>query len=108
MASTEHTQSQPTSANRFSQYVNQEVVLFLIAVIAILLLASQSKQFLTVDNLLNQARLLVEIGLVALPMTYIIITGGIDLSVGSIFGLSAVVMGYTWQDMGLPLVLVIA
>jgi rhamnose transport system permease protein len=109
MASTEHSQTQQqVGGNRLSQYVNQEVVLFLIAVLAILLLASQSKQFLTVDNLLNQGRLLVEIGLVALPMTYIIISGGIDLSVGSIFGLSAVVMGYTWQDMGVPLALAIA
>ena len=59
--------------------------------------------FLTVDNLLNQGRLLTEIGLLALPMTYIIITGGIDLSVGSIFGLSAIMLGHSWQNWGLPL-----
>jgi rhamnose transport system permease protein len=47
------------------------------------------------------------VGLVALPMTFIIITGGIDLSVGSIFGLAAVVLGYTWKNMGFPLELAI-
>ncbi|MCU0513929.1 MAG: ABC transporter permease [Anaerolineae bacterium] len=73
----------------------------------VLLLATRSDKFLTVDNLLNQGRLLAEIGLVALPMTYIIITGGIDLSVGSIFGLCAVVLGFSWQVVGLPLELAI-
>ena len=52
------------------------------------IMAFTSEQFFTVDNLLNQARLMTEVGLVALPMTLIIVTGGIDLSVGSTLGLS--------------------
>jgi len=44
-----------------------------------------------------------EVGLVALPMTFIIITAGIDLSVGSIFGLTAIVLGVSWKNFGLPL-----
>ena len=47
-----------------------------------------SDRFFTVDNLLNQGRLMTEVGLVALPMTFVIVTGGIDLSVGSILGLT--------------------
>ena len=39
----------------------------------------------------------------ALPMTFIIITGGIDLSVGSIMGLTAILLGVFWQNVGLPL-----
>jgi rhamnose transport system permease protein len=66
-------------------------------------LALQSDRFLTVDNLLNQGRLMTEIGLVALPMTFVIVTGGIDLSVGSIMGLCAIVLGYSWKNLGLPL-----
>ena len=48
-----------------------------------------------------------EVGLIAIPMTYIIITGGIDLSVGSILGLTAIVLGWTWQELGFPLELAI-
>lgn len=48
-----------------------------------------------------------EVGLVALPMTFIIITGGIDLSVGSILGLCAVLLGVLWGGLGLPLGLVL-
>jgi rhamnose transport system permease protein len=44
-----------------------------------------------------------EIGLLALVMTPVILTGGIDLSVGSLMGLSAVVFGKLWRDAGLPL-----
>jgi rhamnose transport system permease protein len=44
-----------------------------------------------------------EVGLVALPMTFVIITGGIDLSVGSIFGLCCILLGVFWQKVGMPL-----
>lgn len=84
-------------------FLRQEGILLIIMVLAVLLLASQSDRFLTTDNLLNQGRFLVEVGLIALPMTFIIITGGIDLSVGSIMGLSAIMLGYSWQNWGLPL-----
>jgi len=87
--------------------LSREGVLFLIMVIAIAILSSQNDNFLTRNNLLNQVRLLTEVGLVALPMTYIIITGGIDLSVGSIFGLAAIVLGWTWRTLGVPLPLAI-
>ncbi|NDJ59713.1 MAG: ABC transporter permease, partial [Chloroflexi bacterium] len=83
--------------------LSQETVLLAIMVIVVLLLSTQTDRFLTVDNLLNQGRFLAEIGLVALPMTFIIITGGIDLSVGATFGLSAIMLGHSWQNWGLPL-----
>ena len=40
-------------------------------------------------------------------MTFVIVTGGIDLSVGSILGLSAIVLGVAWKKLGLPLPLAI-
>src|SRR5215213_2601791 len=48
-----------------------------------------------------------EIGLLALVMTPVILTGGIDLSVGSLMGLSAVVFGKLWRDAGLPIPLAV-
>ena len=80
-----------------------EGILLLVLAAALVVLALQSEQFLTVDNLLNQGRLMAEIGLVALPMTFIIVTGGIDLSVGSIMGLCVIMVGYGWKNLGLPL-----
>jgi rhamnose transport system permease protein len=78
--------------------LSQEAILFVIMIVAIAILATRSDRFLTRDNILTQGRLMAEIALVALPMTFIIITGGIDLSVGAIFGLCAIMLGWTWEN----------
>lgn len=94
----------PALTQQFQRMLRtQESVLLIITIISVLILATQTDKFLTVKNLLNQGRLMTEIGLLALPMTYIIITGGIDLSVGSVVGLSAIMLGYSWHNLGLPL-----
>ena len=59
--------------------------------------------FWSVGNSLEVLRLSVEIGLLAVALTPVIVTGGIDLSVGSLMGLSAVVFGKLWRDGGLPI-----
>ncbi|GAA4699204.1 ABC transporter permease [Phytohabitans rumicis] len=48
----------------------------------------------------------IPIALIALPMTLIVITGEIDLSVASVLGLSSAVMGQLWLH-GLPLPLIL-
>src|SRR5262245_50267542 len=60
--------------------------------------------FFTLGNAFEILRLSVEIGLLAVALTPVIIAGGIDLSVGSLMGLSAVVFGMLWRDAGLPIV----
>jgi len=57
--------------------------------------------FATIGNLFEVVRLAVEVGLLALALTPVIVAGGIDLSVGSLMGLSAVVFGLLWRDAGL-------
>ena len=61
------------------------------------------ENFRTWDNFFKVLQLIVELGLLALAMTPVIVTGGIDLSVGSLLGLSAIVMGMLWKDAGMPL-----
>ncbi len=58
--------------------------------------------FLTVSNLLNIAQQTSINAIVAVGMTFVIISGGIDLSVGSIVALSGVVLG-TLLQAGQPL-----
>ena len=85
------------------QLLRHETVLALLLALTLAVLASQSDRFFTLDNLLNQGRLMTEVSLIALAMTFVIITGGIDLSVGSIFGLVAILLGVFWQNLGMPL-----
>jgi rhamnose transport system permease protein len=58
-----------------------------------LVFALIAPNFLSVANFFEVTRLIVEVGLLAVAMTPILITGGIDLSVGAMMGLSAVVFG---------------
>ena len=69
---------------------------------AVLIFSIAGTNFATWRNLVELVRLAGEIGLLALALTPIIITGGIDLSVGAAMGLVAVVFGLTWRDAGLP------
>ena len=80
-----------------------ETILALLTIVALFTLAMLSSKFFTTSNLLNQGRLMSEVGLVALAMTFVIVTGGIDLSVGSILGVTAILLGVFWQNVGLPL-----
>src|SRR5580704_6684128 len=57
-----------------------------------------AQNFFTTADFLEVIRLSVELGLLALALTPVIITGGIDLSVGSMMGLSAVVFGSLVMD----------
>src|SRR5690348_5271339 len=65
--------------------------------------AAVGTNFLTLDNAFEVLRLSVEIGLLAVALTPVIVGGGIDLSVGSLMGLSAVLFGKFWRDLGLPI-----
>ena len=87
----------------WSRLLRHETILLVLTILALVTLANISDRFFTTENLLNQGRLMSEVGLVALAMTFVIVTGGIDLSVGSILGLTAILLGVFWQNLGLPL-----
>ena len=59
--------------------------------------------FLTVNNLLNILDQVTILGILALGMTFVIVTGGIDLSVGAVLALSMMVLGWTSHNAGWPL-----
>lgn len=70
-----------------------EGMLLLALAALVVVMAQLSPAFLTSRNLFNITRFIAEIGLISLGMTMVILTGGIDLSVGSILGMCGIVMG---------------
>jgi rhamnose transport system permease protein len=80
-----------------------------IVVVAIGVLGvSTSSEFLTSNNLFNLGLQSGEIAIMALPMTLIIISGEIDLSVASIMGMSSALLGYLFgQGWPLPAIFVV-
>jgi ribose/xylose/arabinose/galactoside ABC-type transport system permease subunit len=79
-----------------------ETLLVAVLLAEILIFSRIAENFATTGNGLEIIRLSVELGLLALVMTPIILTGGIDLSVGSLLGLCAICFGKLWRDAGLP------
>src|SRR3982751_5122676 len=84
-------------------FPNGEWVLALALAVELAIFAAIGENFFTLANFFEVVRLSVELGLLALALTPIMITGGIDLSVGSTMGLSAVVFGVLWRDGGWPI-----
>jgi len=71
------------------------------AVLAFVLLSLASDVFATQQNLFNVTRNFAFVGIIALGMTAVIITGGIDLSVGAVLALSGMVIGMS-MNVGAP------
>ncbi|HVY08174.1 MAG TPA: ABC transporter permease [Burkholderiales bacterium] len=73
----------------------------LAAVIAFVVLSISSDVFATQQNLFNVTRNFAFVAIIGLGMTAVIITGGIDLSVGAVLALSGMVIGMTMNS-GMP------
>jgi|TARA_B100001093_G_scaffold148886_1_gene141628 ribose transport system permease protein len=73
----------------------------LLLLCAFLSLATDS--FLSFRNFLNIADQITVLGIMAVGMTFVILIGGIDLSVGSILALSMMVLGYLNVSAGYPM-----
>jgi ribose/xylose/arabinose/galactoside ABC-type transport system permease subunit len=79
------------------------VLLCLALLVEIVIFSVTGSNFFTRGNLFQILRLSTEIGLLALVMTPVILTGGIDLSVGSLLGLCAIAFGKMWRDFHFPI-----
>jgi rhamnose transport system permease protein len=80
----------------------QQLVLIGLVAAELLIFSATGTHFATPGNFLQIPRLSVELGLLALAETAVILAGGIDLSVGSLMGLCAVLFGKMWRDAGMP------
>src|SRR3954471_24822923 len=83
----------PDFAGKARMQLSHEAILALLLVVEIAIFGLIGTNFFTRGNAAEITRLCVEVGLLAIAMTPVIITGGIDLSVGSLMGLSAVIFG---------------
>jgi rhamnose transport system permease protein len=92
-----------TGDSPFKAALGRWETLILALIVLVFIVGSQiSSEFLTGDSLTSGSADFVEYALLALPLTLIIATGEIDLSVASVLGLSSALMGALWND-GLPM-----
>lgn len=72
-------------------------------VILVVLLSFLSPYFLEVNNLFNVFQQIAVLAIIALGATMVIISGGIDLSVGSVAALSGMLAGVAFGQWGIPM-----
>ena len=65
--------------------------IFIVLALLVILMSILTDRFLTVDNLFSIARQVSMLGIAAIGMTFVILLGGIDLSIGSIITFANIV-----------------
>lgn len=76
-------------------------------IVLVIVLSALSGDFLTADNLLNVGVQAAVVAVLAFGVTFVIVSAGIDLSVGSVAALSAVVLAWSATSAGVPVVLAV-
>lgn len=93
-----------TSRNWFRAVIRSRELILLATLVALFVYFSVAVDgFYNWGNLLEISRYWVVTGMVAVPMTFIIATAGIDLSVGSMVALCGVILGMLFADAGWPI-----
>lgn len=83
--------------------IKWEVFLFLIFILINIFNSFISPYYMSVNGLFTATSSFLEKAFIVLPMTYLLLIGEIDISVGSIVALSACMMGIAYNWFGLPM-----
>src|SRR6266581_5593900 len=84
-------------SDRLRPLLRWETGLALVVVIIGIAGASVSSEFFTSNNIFNLGLSYGEIAIMTLPLTLIVVSGEIDLSVASILGMSSALLGFLWS-----------
>ena len=85
-----------------------EVRMLGLAIVLAIILSFLSPHFLTERNIFNILDQSVVVGIVAVGMTFVILTGGIDLSVGAVFGLTGIALALLLKEFAIPVAILLA
>ncbi|MDA2190950.1 autoinducer 2 import system permease LsrD [Bacillus cereus] len=83
-----------------------EGVLIVLLLVEFILFSLINSDFLNISNLLFSTNDFLFIAIAAIPMTFVIVTGGIDVSIGSIMGLTSILIGVLWMN-GIPILVAV-
>ncbi len=102
MSTVKALEGEPTGIKKFFDYMSRTSILGIIITLIVecLILSFLSPYFLTARNLLNVMRSISITGIVAAGMTMVLISGGLDLSVGSVIGMGGIITAYCLTNLG--------
>ncbi|MFS4437405.1 ABC transporter permease [Paracoccaceae bacterium GXU_MW_L88] len=97
-------QTEPQVAQSFAARLKHSPLLLPLAglIVVSIAMAFASDNFFSIDNITNVLRQQSIIGILAIGMTFVILTGGIDLSVGAVMALCGTLGAGVMVNMGLP------
>ncbi len=81
-------------------FTSWEFFLILILIAEFVVFGSKNAKFLRPAMLFNSMNDFMSICIISLFVTFVMITGGIDIQAGAIVGLTSIIIGVTWQDFG--------
>ena len=85
-------------------FKNNLVILGIVIIVMCILLSIVTDYFATTDNVAAILNQVISNGILAVGMTFVLLTGGIDLSVGSLVSFCGVCLASLMNIVGLPLV----
>lgn len=92
-----------SNATRWIRHVWEQYSVIFAFIVLVVLAAVLNEHFLDVGNITNVLRQISIVGILSLGMTFVIILGGIDLSVGSVLALSGTVIMASQVTYGAPI-----
>ena len=78
-----------------------EYILVLLLILEVVIFATKNPKFLMPRVLFGSLNDIISICIISLFVTFVMITGGIDIQAGSLVGLTSIVIGVSWQDYGI-------
>ena len=86
---------------------NWGFILFILLILEIFIIGLVNPNFLNISNLLYSSNDFMHIVIVSIPFTLILVTGGIDISITSVMGLTSIVFGMLHTFLNMPFFLFI-
>ncbi|GHV39679.1 sugar ABC transporter permease [Spirochaetia bacterium] len=84
----------------FRKFFRWELFLVLLILLELVVFGTLNPRFLRLRALFGSINDFMSIGVIALFVTFVLITGGMDIQAGSIVGLSSIMIGIFWQVFG--------
>lgn len=93
----------PTGSGMFTLAAMQKAVAFVVLILLLVFFSIFAPNFAAWNNMVNIMQATAVNGVLGVAVTFVIIAGGIDLAVGTMMTLTAVVAGLVLTNLGLPL-----
>ena len=78
-----------------------EMFLLVFLILEFVIFGAVNPKFLRPQSIMNSIVNYISVCIIALFVTLVMITGGIDIQAASIIGLTSIIQGYLWSDLGL-------